>query len=292
MTIGVLLVGLVLLVARLEGVPVRIAHGHNLRTDALSGMRSRVVMPAARLAARCFATAGIGCSREAVQALFGANRKRKYGVLHCGIDLAPFRPAGKTNDLRAKLGISGAKVVGLVASFTPQKNHQFLISVFAEIFQRDGSAYLLLVGDGPLRGAIERQIHALGISSRVILAGQTPAVPEFLKQVIDVFVMTSTYEGLPLAVLEAQAAGIPCVVSEAVTEEAKVWDGVTRMPLAHGPKGWADAILSILQTPREPHSRALENVARSDFNLEVSAARLDKLYVDGLAQARAEGIRP
>lgn len=287
---GLLLVGLILLIARLEGVPVRIAHAHSCGADGPSGILGRVLLSAARLTAGSCATVGVGCSREAVQAMFGARRgqSQKYGVLHCGIDLAPFRAAPATR-LRVDLGVGDdAKVLGLVANFTPPKNHRFLVSVFAEVAKRDDSPYLVLVGDGPLRREMEQQVHVLGLSRRVIFAGQSPAAPEFLKQVIDVFVMPSIREGLPLALLEAQAAGVPCLVSDAVSGEAKICDGVTCLPLSEGPKYWADAVLSILGTAGKRHAQALDRIERSDFNLIVSAARLAELYGTALRQARIE----
>jgi glycosyltransferase involved in cell wall biosynthesis len=288
---GLLLVGLILLIARLERVPVRIAHSHSTGSDGPSGILGRVMLFTARLAAGRCATVGVGCSREAVTAMFGARRglSRKHGVLHCGIDLAPFRAASSATKLREDLGVGAqAKVLGLVANFTPPKNHRFLVSVFAEVVKRDDSPYLVLVGDGPLRREVEQQVQLLGLSRRVIFTGQSPAAPEFLKQVINVFVMPSVREGLPLALLEAQAAGIPCLVSDVVPGEANVCDSVTRIPLANGPKYWADAILSILGTGGGRHSQALDSIERSDFNLTVSAVRLAELYGKALRQARIE----
>ena len=173
---GLLLVGLILLIARLERVPVRIAHSHSTGSDGPSGILGRVMLFTARLAAGRCATVGVGCSREAVTAMFGARRglSRKHGVLHCGIDLAPFRAASSATKLREDLGVGAqAKVLGLVANFTPPKNHRFLVSVFAEVVKRDDSPYLVLVGDGPLRREVEQQVQLLGLSRRVIFTGQS-----------------------------------------------------------------------------------------------------------------------
>ena len=281
---GLLLVGFLLFLAWLERVPVRIGHSHNTdrRTgDVLALVSNRIGLILNRALARSFSTHGVGCSAEAAAALFGDGwtEKPNYSIIHCGIDLAPFELEGDVKSWRETLRIQpDQKVIGHVSNFGLAKNPVFLVEVAAAVFRRRQDVVLLLVGDGALRSAMEQRCMELGVSSRVIFAGTSSHIPEIMRSAMDVFLMPSLHEGLPLVLLEAQAAGLPCLVSDVVSQEVTVADGsVQFLSLAGGVEAWTDAVLSLLEKPlRRPDLPA--RMVNSDFNVVVSAARLDDLY--------------
>ena len=282
---GLLLVGFIMFLAWLEKTPVRIAHGHNTRRVGGPISVAALALTLNRFLVRAFSTQGVGCSAEAAAALFGKGCREdaKYKVIHCGVNLTPFG-GPLDSSVRDELGIPhGAKVIGHVGSFSISKNQRFLVEMAAYVFRRRPDVMLLLVGEGTLRPSIEETCTELGIRSRVIFAGESSHVPELMRTAMDAFVMPSLHEGLPLVLLEAQAAGLPCLVSDVVSQEAMISEGTIQfLPLASGVEAWGDAVLSLLERPtRRPE--LLARMANSDFNVVVSAHRLEDLY--GVAQA-------
>jgi glycosyltransferase involved in cell wall biosynthesis len=277
---GLLLVGFILSLAWLAKTPVRIAHAHNTdrKTGGAVSVANRLGLVLNRVLARAFSTHGVGCSAEAGVALFGWRWQEdtKYRLIHCGVNLTPFA-VPVDGSVREGIGVPrDAKVIGHVGSFSVQKNHRFLIEVAAHVFRKREDTMLLLVGDGALRPSIEQSCADLGIRSRVIFTGVSSRVPELMRSAMDVFVMPSLHEGLPLVLLEAQAAGLPCLVSDVVSHEALVSDGAIQfLPLSSGAAAWADAVFPLLDS-RPPN--LLERMWDTDFNIVVSAKRLMDLY--------------
>jgi glycosyltransferase involved in cell wall biosynthesis len=280
---GLLLVGLIVFLAWLEKTPVRIAHSHSTdrKTGGMFSVANRLGLLLNRVLARAFSTHGVGCSVEAGAALLGRRWQEdtRYRLIHCGIDLKPFQAARNLKSQRAALGIGpDAKVIGHVGSFSVAKNHRFLIEVAAHVFRRRADAIFLLVGDGTLRPVIEQTCADLGIGSRVVFAGVSSCVPELMRSVMDVFVLPSLHEGLPLVLLEAQAAGLPCLVSDVVSHEAMISAGAIQfLALARGTEAWADATLSLLEGSA-PRPNALREMAETDYNVVICAKHLQGLY--------------
>lgn len=280
---GLLLIGFILFLARMESTPVRIAHGHSTdrKTGPAASAANRLGLALNRILTRLFSTHGVACSAEAGVALFGRcwRGNAKYKLIHCGIDLTSFRIDCGSDSIRSSLGIPpGAMVIGHVGSFSVAKNHRFLTEVAAQTFRQSERTVLLLVGDGILRPSIEETCRALGITERVIFVGLSSCVPELMRCAMDVFVMPSLHEGLPLVLLEAQAAGLPCLVSDVVSREAMVSDGTIEfLPLSSGASTWADATLSLLNKTARPTDLAAR-MADTDYNVVVSARHIEELY--------------
>ena len=288
---GLLLVGFILFLAWLERTPVRIAHAHNTQNKRIqSSGATALVLVLGRFLTRAFATHGVGCSAEAAAALFGRGWRNdvKIRVIHCGINLKPFEEPIPSS-VRDELGIPrGAKVIGHVGSFSQVKNQSFLVEVAAHLFRRRPDAMLLLVGEGGLRRSVEERCSELGIRSRVIFAGESSRVTELMRSAMDLFVMPSLHEGLPLVLLEAQAAGLPCLVSDVVSREAMISDGTIQfLPLASGVEAWGNAISSLLETSTQ-RPNLLARMVNSDYDVKVSATLLCELY----DAARADNAVP
>jgi glycosyltransferase involved in cell wall biosynthesis len=172
-----------------------------------------------------------------------------------------------------------AFAIGHVGRFSQQKNHAFVIDVFSELIKLEPKAFLLLTGDGELRREIEKKVLEVGLSQRVLFLGSRPDVPHLMQGIMDVFLLPSFYEGLPLVLIEAQAAGLPSVVSDVIPEEAAIVKPlVRRVSLSEPAVEWAKAI-RVHRDVVEKHTRseALAAVKQSEFNIRCS--------VDSLAQA-------
>lgn len=178
-----------------------------------------------------------------------------FHVMRNGIDAARYA-CDEEGHVRAKraLGYGNIPLVGDVARLVPEKNHAFLLQVFAKSLDRHPHTRLVLAGRGPQEEAIRDQARGLGIQDSVDFLGVRDDVPEVLKA-LDAFVFPSQLEGLGMAVVEAQAAGVPCIVSTAVPQEAIVTELVQRIPLEEGVDAWAERLDGVLDAPvrRTPH---------------------------------------
>jgi glycosyltransferase involved in cell wall biosynthesis len=277
--------GLVLAVARWAGVPCRVAHSHNdtSRVDAASPWRRRLYLWAARASIRLHATAGLACAPGAARALFGEawEGDARWQVLPCALDFSAFAQPPDRSSVRAELGLPpDAFVLGHVGRFAEQKNHALLLEVAARVLEQVPRARLLLVGEGPLRPMIEARSRSGALAGRVVLAGARADVARLMLGAMDVFVFPSHYEGLPLALVEAQAAGLPCVVSSAVGDEAVlVPELVTRLAPERGAGAWAERLVALAAaTPPLARAQALTRVLASPLNIRTGIQALEHCY--------------
>ena len=276
--------GLVLYAAHMAGIPIRIAHSHSntLIRDKRSKFPRKTYLTLMKHLIRRHATCGLAASKLAAVALYGANWETdpRWRVLYCGIDLAPFRESICRAQVRTELGIPmDALVIGHIGRFEEPKNHSFLVDIAVEVLKRNTNVYFLLLGDGHLRNFIKNKVASLGLSDRFIFAGVRSDVPRILKGAVDIFLFPSLYEGLPLVLLEAQAAGLPCVISDAITTEVDVVKNlIKRVSLLEPPSKWAEILLKATRNGL-PHNYALECISNSAFNIKISEANLRELYV-------------
>jgi glycosyltransferase involved in cell wall biosynthesis len=275
--------GVVLRAASLCRIGIRISHSHSdtSATQAKATTIRRVYLSLTKALIRRYGTMRLAASTNAGRALFGCDQRDArcpWDVLHYGIDLNLFSKQADRTAVRQEFGLHrDTLVVGHVGNFYPVKNHDLLISTFAEINRRHPNSALLLVGDGPLRPHIEERVAALGLTDRVIFAGPRSDVPRLLTGAVDIFMFPSLFEGLPIAVIEAQAAGLPILLSDRVSAEVDILpNAIHRLTLESGPAHWATACLK-LQHRIEP-SVALRHLAASDMNIERSVNALRRMY--------------
>ena len=169
-----------------------------------------------------------------------------------------------------------AFVVGHVGRFCPVKNHAFLLDVFDQLRQENERAVLLLVGDGELRSSMEEKAKTMGLEDYVLFTGVRSDVCD-LMQAMDVFVFPSLYEGLPVSLVEAQAAGLPCVISDGVPEACMLTDLVQRVALEESARQWTERILATRATVRRDR---FEEIAAGGYDIVSNAAWLQQYYVD------------
>jgi glycosyltransferase involved in cell wall biosynthesis len=268
--------GWVLRAARRAGVPVRIAHSHNTRSEG--GPLARLYKWASGRLIAANATDRFACSEAAAEWLFGV-RSAEARLIRNAIDCSAFAfDPDIRRETRAELGLSpGQLAVCHVGRFSPQKNHAFLIDLFARLAAERPDAVLLLAGDGPLKADIVRRIEAASLDGRVRLLGVRGDMPRLLAA-MDVMVFPSLHEGLPMALIEAQTAGLPCVISDRITKEADLGIGlVTRLSLAAPAESWISAIRETTDA-RHPRRAAAEQVRRRGYDIGGVAAELAEYY--------------
>lgn len=236
-------------IAQKKGVSIRIVHSHS--TNAPGGRIHAVLHRINRKRVKTIATDFFACGTLAGRWMFsGSGCENKVKLINNGIDIAhySFDPIIREK-MRDQLGVKGCFVIGHVGRFSEVKNHHFLLRVFKEYLLSSGDekARLLLIGDGALRTQIEDQAKKLSIFDKTVFLGARKDVAELL-QAMDYLVMPSLYEGFPVTAIEAQAAGLPCVLSDSITGDAVIKENVQMLSLSLTPLIWAKAIAK--NTPR------------------------------------------
>jgi glycosyltransferase involved in cell wall biosynthesis len=279
--------GYILGLGRKAGIPIRIAHSHSDTSlvESGSGLARRTYLNTMKWLIRANCTHGIGVSAPAATALFGNTWRDddRIQVIYCGIDLAPFRRSGAPAALRPEFGFSPNDIVfGHVGRFSPMKNHFFLVDVAAEILRREPRAKFLFAGDGPLLTEVKKHAHTSGLTDKIVFAGLRSDIARLMTDALDVFLFPSIHEGLPIVLMETQAAGLRSVVSDGTPEEAIVNPAlVQRLPLSAGITEWARIACETAGQSRFDRSRALDIVSASPFSIGRSIQSLRSIYLKG-----------
>jgi glycosyltransferase EpsF len=274
--------GQVLMLARAVGITTRISHSHNTQdgygnSPIRAGYRRYMRALILRHGTHLFA-----CSEAAAVALYGhsAAADPRVRLVRNAIDLADFADIPAMREVRSQLGLPlEALVVGHVGRFTPQKNHAWLLEVFRAVAARHSQAHLVLVGEGQLQSAIKLQSQAYGLQDRVHFLGVRHDVSRVIAA-MDVFVLPSLFEGLPVVLVEAQAVGVPCVVSATVTREACIGAaGITFLALDRPLTEWADAVMRAADGARLPWAVREAALAQAGYDARASATAVMETYL-------------
>lgn len=265
--------------AKKAGAPFRILHSHNTVGAESTCKRIRNNMLNRR--AIQYANIYFACSQNAADYLFGKQPAQEVVLVRNAIDTQKFvyRKAARVQ-MRSQLGLEDRFVVGHVGRFCQQKNQLFLLEIFQKVTERVKNASLLLVGDGELRESLEHKAAELGIREKVIFAGMQEKVQYFL-QAMDIFVLPSLFEGLPLVGVEAQTSGLPCIFSDKITEDAKVTGNVAFLPLSAGTEEWAEEICLFANGYQRVDCSA--QVRKAGYEISVEADKLTRYYENLLA---------
>lgn len=260
--------------AWMAGSKVRILHNHTTDTpnERLRTVLKRVLRPFARI----FANQYWACSKLAAEWMYGkkAVEYNSVKIINNAIDLKKYTfSIEKRKALQKELGVNGKFVVGHVGRFVKQKNHEFLIDVFAEVVKQKNNAVLLLIGEGPLFSAIKNKVTKLCLQDKVLFLGVRNDVNS-LYNVMDVFVLPSFYEGLPVVGVEVQANGLPLLCSNNVTKEIIFTKYVKLLKLNDGIAKWANEITSISKRNNDFYS----SVKDCRYDIHIEARRLEAMY--------------
>lgn len=252
-----------------------IIHSHN--TSNGRGLKSMMKM-ALQYPLRFQADYFFGCSEIAGQWLFGKRivKSDRYYMLKNAVDVDRFSYRQEVRQqIRRELSVGeDTLLIGHVGRMNPQKNHRFLLDCFHEIAQQRENAMLLLLGDGELREELTQQIARLGLEKRVLLLGVRKNVQDYFSA-MDCLMFPSLHEGLPVVIVEAQANGLHCFVSDTVTREVQVSELVRYLPITQGQAPWVDAVLNCERT----HKDVTEQIIASGFSIEASSGWLCDFYL-------------
>ncbi len=246
-------------------VKARITHCHNwakqpyLKTITLGKVLNRLV------------THPVACSQRAGEALY----TKPFAVIRNGIDIERFSFSSETREkVRKENRLQNAFVIGHIGRFTEQKNHKRLIQIFKAAQTIRPNSVLLLCGTGELEEKIRRQVIELDLIEKVCFAGVVPNPQDYL-MAMDVLVLPSLFEGLPLVGIEAQATGLPCIFADTITKETTILPEVEYIPLNSTNEQWARAICRSRTLHREEAAR---KVAETGYGMDTVKEQIKQLY--------------
>ncbi|MDE7424166.1 MAG: glycosyltransferase family 1 protein [Lachnospiraceae bacterium] len=262
--------------AQRNHIPHRIAHSHNskINWDLKWPIKQYCRANLKKAATECW-----GCGELAVEFYFGKEivQNKDYILIRNAIEEERFLYNEQIRKkLRKKYHVEEKFVLGHVGRFMYQKNHTFLIDIFAEVYKHNPQAVLFLIGEGELEEKIRKQIHNLNIQDAVIFTGSIPNVNEFY-QAMDVFLLPSLYEGLPVVGIEAQASGIPCIFSDTVTKEVGITDMAEFVPLNASTTVWAKEILKYAKGYERKNMAA--EIVHTGYSIHTEAKKMQDRYL-------------
>lgn len=265
--------------AKSAKVPVRIAHSHSTtnKKEKKKNLLKQVLKPFSKM----FATHYFCCTEHAGRWMFGDKEFNKGNVyvLNNAIDLNNYKFDKKIRDSKRKeLKIDDdALVIGHIGRFMPVKNHDLIIDIFNEIHKKNKNSILLLAGQGPLMDEMKNKVKELKLTKVVKFLGQRNDAHE-LYQAFDIFLFPSLYEGLGMALIEAECAGLPCFASTKVPSEAKLCDLVEFIDLKEDSKVWSNIILDkITNFKRKSYKK---EVQLAGYDIVSESSKLEQKYFD------------
>ena len=218
----------------------------------------------------------VACGAKAGKFAYG---NKDFIIFNNGIDIAKFTfQQSNRSKVRKKLHISASTTVfGLVGLFMDVKNHSFLIDIFNEALKINKDSKLILVGEGPIRLKMEEKVKELNIANNVLFLGNRNDVNEILSA-IDIYVMPSKFEGMSIALIEAQVNGLKCYTSSNVDKTSNITGNVEFLSLELSPKEWANIILN---SPNQRDDQVIEKVP-AEFNSKNSYQKVYDFYLQNM----------
>lgn len=269
----------VLKYAKKYGIPMRIAHSHNIDFQTKNPLK-KLIGNLFKKPLIKYATDYFACSKIAGEWLFGKDivESDKFRVIHNAVDYDKFKfNENIRKNTRKEFGFNDNDIViGNVGRFAQQKNHDFLIDIFSECYKINGNYRLLLVGIGELEQEIKNKVSMLGLEKEVIFAGFRKDV-NCCMQAMDVFLMPSLHEGLPVVGVEAQASGLTCYMSkDVITPEVKIADNVYFISLNKSSKDWAEKII----TSNNDRANNFNKLNNAGYIIESVIKTLEEYYLE------------
>ena len=262
-----------LLAAKKAGVPVRIAHSHNTSIDKDYKYLLKQIF---RFQMNQVANYRFACGEKAGEFLF---RGKPFQVIPNAIDTSLFLFSEKMrSEKRRELGVESEIVIGHVGRLSYQKNHKFLIEIFQCFQKKHRNSILLLIGTGEKEEKIRTQIKSLNLENHVQMLGSRSDVNE-LYQAMDLFLLPSYFEGIPVTGIEAQMSGLPCLFSDKVPGETQYTSPCRFLSLKNSPEIWADECMKLLEQSEDRACRQSKAID-SPFNIEKSYALLQNKYIE------------
>ena len=258
------------LAAKLGGVKTIVVHSHNTSTQYHLQAHAVCKRILAWFNVRRFA-----CSQAAGEWMFTSNN---FTVIHNGLDLNEFTfDPWKREEVRKEFNWTDKRIIGHVGRFNAQKNHMFLIEIFAALHEKMQDAHLVLVGKGELEDEVRRRVEEKGLSDFVSFLGVRDDVQR-LYQGMDLFLFPSCYEGLGIVLIEAQICGLPCVVSDVIPSESIFVENTVKMSLQSSSELWAEKCMLLLKNVENRNNNV--SVLRSAGYDSIDIANnLERIYL-------------
>ena len=265
-------------IAKKSGVPVCISHSHNTQVQSNNILKKSFNNLIKKKISK-YSDYLLACSKAAGHWLYGENSN--FLVIKNGIDYNKFKYDVEKREYYRKLyKIDDKLVIGHVGQFREQKNHMFLIEVFNEIHKIDKNSVLILIGTGPLLNEVKEKINELDLTSSVIIINGSNVVNELLNM-FDCYLFPSLYEGLSIALIEAQTNGLRCFTSTSVSSESNVLNKVSFLDLNLSPVDWA---VSILNEKSSFNNRVIERKDLNDsgYDIYYAAKKMENFYIESV----------
>ena len=265
-------------IAKYYGVRIRIMHSHTANSRV--SFYQHVYRPIGHIIAKLTSTGCFACGENAAISLWGCKylKDGKCYIMHNAIEVQKFCfDDSIRRKMRDKMGWSNKWIIVSVARLTTPKNHIYTLKLFKEIHKKHNDALLILVGEGELRHELEIRILQLDIKDSVILLGNRDDIPAILSA-SDCFILPSLYEGFPVVAIEAQANGLPIIMSDNITKECGITDIATFLSLKDPYEKWEEALMRKNSEDRKQYAKI---VSDAGFNINEEAIKLKKYYQNG-----------
>lgn len=266
--------------AKSAGIPVRIIHSHNagnqLELEKKLGLVHRIAEKRNKKTIDSYATNLLACSESAGEWMFG---NKEFTIVKNGISLQEYsfdKVSG--NNLRERYGIREKKVIGVVGRLDPQKNPLYTSEILRKLIEKNSDYVGVFIGDGALKEQLKEKIIQYDMQNKILLIGAVDNVNEWMSA-IDCILMPSLFEGLPFVLVEAQAAGVPCVVSSTVSEEANITGMIEYVSLDEKPEIWAEKLKCACEKNRYDLS---EKLIDSGYSIADTADKVSKIIEESL----------
>ena len=266
--------------AKAAKIPVRIIHSHNTDNQVKMTAFHRLTERINRSELHCYATHFFACSRAAGNWMFG---NRRFTIIKNGISLKKYAfSVASRISCRAEIKSNAATIIGCVGRLDPQKNPLFAVEIARQLCLLDSSVHVVFIGDGELRTQVADAIEKAHLTERVHLLGARDDVNQWYSA-FDCLMMPSLFEGLPFVLVEAQAAGLSCVVSTEVSLDANITGLVEYVPLRESAQEWAQIILRACQKPRCDVSQKL---IEAGYSIEDTAKEVTAIIESAFEETR------
>lgn len=280
--------GVILKSAYQARVPIRISHAHNTNDGKGNSVFRYMYRKIMRKSIQKYSTNLFGCSNQACEYLYGANcfNDTRVKVINNGIHLDEYIDQNvDSKQLKTELGLPlDTILIGHVGRFQAMKNHGFLIDIFFELSKVKPESKLLLVGDGPLRKEIEKSVEDKNLNEQVLFLGVRDDVPKIMAA-LDVFLFPSKHEGLGIVLIEAQAAGTPCVVANTIPKEVDMGiDLIKFTSLNANLSEWVDNILSSVSMKKPEKNLIEQAIVGKGYDIKSVSNYLSNIYLGAAEQ--------
>ncbi|MCS3045644.1 glycosyltransferase family 1 protein [Bacteroides fragilis] len=268
-----------LLFAKIYGIRIRILHSHSTKYSSkkIRSIRNYFLQfPTIYLANTYFA-----CGYKAAEFLFGKKRLEKVYIIHNAIfSKKIIYNATVRERVRVELKIENdCLLLGHIGNFTKEKNHGFLIDILEELLNINDNVKLLLVGDGQLRSEIEEKVKLKRLQKYVCFLGRRTDISELL-QAMDFLIFPSFFEGLPVTLIEAQASGLRCVVSDRITLETKITNNISYLNLNRDPSTWAEVVWKLFEDKTFIRKDTSKEICESGYDIHLESEYLERIYLN------------